>query len=57
MGYVGAAYDVSLLRALQVELETVAFGYTAVVNTLKEAFPGPLIVLCHCLLASFTEAS
>ena len=57
MGYVGAAYDVFLLRALQVELETVAFGYTAVVNTLKEAFPGPLIVLCHCLLASFTEAS
>ena len=48
---VRAAYDAFLLRTLQV-----AFGYAAVVNTSKEAYPWPLIVLCHRRLASFTEA-
>ena len=48
---VRAAYDAFLLRALQV-----AFGYDAVVNTSKEAYPWPLIVLCHCRLASFAGA-
>ena len=48
---VRAAYDAFLLRALQA-----AFGHTAVVNTSKEAYLWPLIVLCHCCLASFTEA-
>ena len=48
-----AAYDVFLLRVVQV-----AFGCTAVFNTsnLKEAYAWPLIVLCHCCLASFAEA-
>ena len=36
---VQAAYDAFLLRVLQV-----AFGYAAVVNTSKEAYPWPLIV-------------
>ena len=40
-----------LLRVLQV-----AFGYAAVVNTSKKAYPWPLIVLCHLHLASFTKA-
>ena len=48
---VRAAYDAVLLRALRV-----AFGYAAVVNTSKETYLRPLIVLCHCRLASFTEA-
>ena len=48
---VRAAYDTFLLHAHQV-----AFGYAAVVNTSKEAYLWPLIVLCHCRLASFTEA-
>ena len=48
---VRAAYDAFLLRAFHV-----AFGHTAVVNTAKEAYLWPLIVLCHCRLASFTEA-
>ena len=38
------------LHALQV-----AFGYAAVVNTSKEAYTWPLIVLSHCRLASFAE--
>ena len=46
-----AAYGASLLRALQV-----AFGYAAVVNTSKEAYPLPLIVLRCRFLASFAEA-
>ena len=49
---VRAAYHAFLLRELQV-----AFGYDAVVNTSKEAYPRPLILRCHCRLASFTEAS
>ena len=48
---VRAAYDTFLLRELQV-----AFGCAADFNTYKEAYPWPLIVLCHCRLASFTEA-
>ena len=47
---VRAAYDAFLLRALQV-----AFGYAAVINTSKEAYPWPLIGLCHYRLARFTE--
>ena len=47
---VRAAYDAFLLRELQV-----AFGCAADFNTSKEAYPWPLIVLCHCRLASFTE--
>ena len=45
------AYDAFLLRALQV-----AFRYAAIINASKEAYPWSLIVLCHCRLASFTEA-
>ena len=37
---VRAAYDAFLLRVLHV-----AFGYPAVFNTSKEAYPWPLIVL------------
>ena len=48
---VRAAYDAFLLRALQG-----AFGYAAVVNTSKEAYPWSLIVLSHCCLTSFAEA-
>ena len=48
---VRAAYDAFLLRAFHA-----AFGHTAVANTPKEAYLWPLIVLCHCRLASFTEA-
>ena len=33
-----------------------AFGCVAIVNTSKEAYPWPLIVLCYYCLASFTEA-
>ena len=47
---VQAAYDAFLLHALQV-----VFGYAAAVNTSKEAYPLPIIVLYHCRLASFTE--
>ena len=47
---VRAAYDAFLLRELQV-----AFGYAVIVNTSKEAYPWPLIVLSHCCLASFAE--
>ena len=47
----GADYDALLLRALQV-----VFGYAVVVNTSEEAYPWPLIVLCHHRLACFTEA-
>ena len=46
-----AAYDAFLLRAFYV-----VFGYAADFNTSKEAYPWPLIVLCHCRLASCTEA-
>ena len=48
---VRAAYDASLLHALQAE-----FGCAAIFNTSNEAYPWPLIVLCHRCLASFAEA-
>ena len=45
---VRAAYDAFLLGELQV-----AFGCAADFNTSNG--PWPLIILCHCHLASFTE--
>ena len=48
---VRAAHDTFLLRALQTD-----FGCAAVFNTSNEAYPWPLIVLCHRHLSSFAEA-
>ena len=48
---VRAAYDAFLLHALQTD-----FGCAAVFNTSNEAYPWPLIVLCHCRLSGFAEA-
>ena len=48
---VRTAYDAFLSRVLQVD-----FGCAAVFNAFKEAYPWPLIVLCHHCLASFAEA-
>ena len=47
---VRAAYDTFLLRGFQV-----AFGCAADFNISKEAYPCPLIVVCHRRLASFAE--